>query len=163
MFKIFNGNITTALEAGIQRVNNAFQTTVGAVSSLGGGFQKLSAQHFVSLYNEVNKGTHSIQQQSQEVLRYAQEVGNVPKYFQTWAQELERTNQLTAQMNALGRHVSSSERAKLEAEIAYTNQLVESNVELNKKAFLIHLSSVVYEIYMPVYRNLYLIRLPLPA
>ena len=136
MFKAFKGNITTALENGISRVNKGFLTMTDAISSVGTGFQKLSAQHFVSLYNEVNKGTHSIQQQSQEVLRFAQTVENVPKYFQTWARELERTNQLTAQMNALGHNVSGTERAKLEAEIAYTNQLVESNVELNKKASL---------------------------
>lgn len=136
MFKAFSGNITTVLEASIARVNKGLLAMTDAVSSVGGGFQKLSAGHFVSLYNEVNKGTHSIQQQSQEVLRFAQTVENVPKYFQTWARELERTNQLTAQMNALGHNVSGTERAKLEAEIAYTNQLVESNVELNKKASL---------------------------
>ena len=134
MFKAFKGNITTALESGISRVNKGFLAMTDAISAVGGGFQKLSAGHFTKIYTEVNKGTHSIQQQSQEVLRFAQTVENVPKYFQTWAQELEKTNQLTAQMHALGSRVSGSEKAKLEAEIAYTNQLVESNVQLNKNA-----------------------------
>ena len=134
LFKAFKGNITATLEAGIARVNKGFFAMTDAISSIGGGFQKLSAQHFTSLYNEVNKGTHSIQQQSQEILNFAQTASNVPKYFQTWATELEKSNEQMAQLNSLGSKVSSVEKAKIQGEIAYTNQIIESNVELNKQA-----------------------------
>lgn len=131
--KAFSGNIAAGLQNATERLNLGLNNTIDSLKNLKSNILNLKSDHFVKIYNEVNKGTEAFQRQSQEVLRFAKEVANVPKYFHQWAESLERSNALTAQMNALGSKISSTEREKIQASINQANILTEQNVETNRK------------------------------
>lgn len=131
--KAFSGNIAAGLQNATERLNLGLNNTIDSLKNLKSNISNLKSDHFVKIYNEVNKGTEAFQRQSQEVLRFAKEVANVPKYFHQWAESLERSNTLTAQMNALGSKISSTEREKIQASINQANILTEQNVETNRQ------------------------------
>ena len=131
--KAFSGNIAAGLQNATERLNLGLSNMIDKYHKLTSSSSNLKSDHFVKIYNEVNKGTEAFQRQSQEVLRFAKEVANVPKYFHQWAESLERSNTLTAQMNALGSKISSTEREKIQASINQANILTEQNVETNRQ------------------------------